>query len=586
MPDRLWSFEQLARFTRYEDAEVRYWAAERLVHLYPERAATATADLLFDDHDSTPTLVASHLGQQGDESHVPALTRGYRRGSGELSGHCLAALAKLGAPAAPKLAREALHRRDLTEGSLALIVAGLAEMASDREPRIAAGKAHREEASDAAMEILLRRQELYADPAALAGCLKIFGDDHLGDLAGKWITALHFRGIDAADACLHVIGENLQLEDVSWCLRTGRGGRVDLERSLRAMENGYDREVRSMIPAEDRAALAAAFGRGEFREMAVALASLIESRARSGQRSDPDDTLLARLAAFASGFRREEVLNEAERLGHPMHTWIISLLLSALIKTAGYRNFEREAERARGRLDALLELAELESSALSRRLPGMLAEAGAAGGDDARRQIDQWCASILEARGPFFPKVVAIETIGELALTGHLPNVVAHLADDNGFIYAAAERALAKMGDDGVEAARAEIAEHRAHLDAMHSILVVMSDLMTERSLQLVLDHFEELMEASGPEEGPELVSLFGARELIPHLRRWLKRVEEGSSQVGLRARVGHALLLAGAIHNVPIPEEERILQAIDEYWKEVPEEADADSKATGPYLM
>src|SRR6266850_5532396 len=129
MPEYLWSFEDLARFTRFEDAEVRYWAADRLVHLYPERAADAIADLLFDEHDTTPTLVAEHLAAHGSEAHMPLLARGFLRASGILPGHCLSALARLGYADAPKLARAALHRRDLAEEALAPMVAGLAEMA-------------------------------------------------------------------------------------------------------------------------------------------------------------------------------------------------------------------------------------------------------------------------------------------------------------------------------------------------------------------------------------------------------------------------------------------------------------------------
>jgi hypothetical protein len=576
MPEYLWSFEDLARFARFEDPEVRYWAADRLVLLYPDRASEAIAELLFDEHDTTPALVAEHLAKHGSESHMPLLAKGFLRASGILPGHCLAALASLGYAEAPKLARAALHRRDLDEEALAPIVAGLAEMAIGRGS---------EDAADAAREIVLRRPELYADPVALRGCLRIFGDDRLGDLAGKWITALHFRGIDSAESGIQALQENLQLEDVSWCLRTDRSGRVDLDRSLRSIENGYDCDVRLAIPREDRDALAAAFASGEFRAMTRRLAALVAGRARSvaAASTDPGDTLPARLAALASGFEREEVLNEAERLGHPMHTWVISLLLSALFKTAPYHNFERECARAEGDLEALLGLAELEGSALTRLLPSRLAKAAEAGG---RERLEQWCLATLEARGPFFPKVVAIESLGEMRLSSQLPMILAYLSDDNAFVYAAAERALLKFGDEAVDAARAEIDRHDLHPDAMHSILVVLSDLMTPAALSLVLDHVDAFMEASGPEEGPELISLLGGKDLIPHLRRWLKHSESSGSKVAVRARIGHALLLVGAIHNVAIPEEEKILQAIDDYWKESPDDPAGGPDAREPYVM
>ena len=576
MPQYLWSFEELARFARFEDAEVRYWAADRLIHLYEDKAAGAIADLLFDEHDTTPTLVAEHLGAHGTEDHLPLLARGFMRGQGVLPGHCLAALARLGYHEAPKLARAALHRRDLAEAALPPIVAGLAEMATARDS---------EDAADAAREIVMRRPELYADPIALSGCLKIFGDDRLGDLAAKWVTALHFGGVDQAEPGIQAVQENLQMEDVSWCLRTDRAGRVDLERSLRSIENGYDCEVRNAIPGADRAALSSAFARGEFREMARTLASLVVARARAiaADSKDPGDPLPARIAALASGFEREEVLAEADGLGHAMHTWVISLLLSALFKTAPYHNVGRECDRASGDLDALLSLSEMESSVLPRLIPSRLARAAAENGVE---RLEQWCVATLEARGPFFPKVVAIETLGELRLPAHLPLLVGYLSDENGFVFAAAERALVKFGDEAVDVARSELGRHDLHPDAVHSILVVLSDLMTPAALSLVLEHFDDFMEASGPDEGPELTALFGARDLIPHLRKWLKRSDASPSRVAVQARVGHALLLVGAIHNVAIPEEEKILEAIDQYWKENPEESGDDSGAPEPYVM
>jgi hypothetical protein len=585
MGEPLWSFEQLARFTRYEDAEVRFWAADRLVHLYPDKAADAIADLLFDDHDSTPLIVAGHLGSHGSEKHVPDLVRGFRKGSGALPGHCLAALARRRFADAPKLAGEALHRRDLGEDALAQIVAGLADMAVAGG---AAGARGSEEAADAAREILLRRQELYADPVALQGCLKIFGDDGLGDLAAKWITALHFRGIEPAESGIQIIQEDLQMEDISWCLRTDRAGRVDLERSLRAIENGYDCEVRTLIPQSEREMLSAAFAGGEFKEMAARLTSLVESRARAAAAASTDlsDPLPKRIAGLASGFGREGVLTEADRLGHPLHTWVIGLLMSALIKTAGYRNLARESAAASRDLDALLKLAEIESSVLPRIVPSLLAAAAEAGGGAGRDRLEQWCVRTLEARGPFYPKVTAINAIGEMALSAQIPLLVSCLSDDNGFIFGAAEKALVKFGDEAVDTVRAELERRQLHPDSMHSLLVITSDLMTPASLSLVLDHFDDFMEAAGADEGAEHASLFGAKELIPHLRRWLKRSEGSASRVALQARVGHALLLVGAINNVPIPEEERILQAIDDYWKETSEEPGEGPGASGPYVM
>ncbi|HXI04321.1 MAG TPA: hypothetical protein VNI57_14210 [Candidatus Saccharimonadales bacterium] len=581
MSGYLWSFDQLARLTRFEDAEVRYWAADRLVHLYPERAAEVLAGLLFDDHDSTPALVAGHLGTHGRETHFPVLLRGFRKGSGSLAGHCLEALARLGSPEAPALARESIHRRDLGEESLARIVGGLCEMQAFRDE---AGEREIpqpliDDAADAAREMLMRRPELYAETPALHGCFRLFGKDQIGDLAGRWITALHFRGIEGAEAGVRVFQEHLGLEEISWCLRTDRSGRVDLGRSLRAIENGYDCEMRAHLPSDEYGDLEEAFGLGAFQGIVGGLAALVERRAKeqaAREGTDRDD-LPRMIASLAAGLSEPAILREAEQLGQALHTWLVSLLLSALFKCVVYRDLARECLEAGDDFEKLLELAEVESSSLVRLLPPRLASAA---GDANRERLEHWCVATLEARGPFFPKVIALETIGEMRLAGHLPLLLGYVAEDNGYFYGAAERSLLRMGDDAVETVRAELEKQKLHPDAMHSVLHVLADLMTPAALALALDYFDEFMETAGPEDGAELMALFGARELIPYLRRHLQRAAGFPSRIATQARVGHALLLLGAIHNVAIPEEDRILQTIDEYWMEGP---DGPSGGTGP---
>ena len=63
-------------------------------------------------------------------------------------------------------------------------------------------------------------------------------------------------------------------------------------------------------------------------------------------------------------------------------------------------------------------------------------------------------------------------------------------------------------------------------------------------------------MEEVQPGSTAEWVSLFGTEELIDPLRDWLDEDP---------AMVGQGLLLLGAINNVRIPEEDEILQAIEE---------------------
>jgi len=76
--DLLWSFDELVRFTKWEDAEVRFWAIDRLIRHYAADCCDAIAPFLLDDHDATPAMVARHLGEHGSARHHAILVRGFK----------------------------------------------------------------------------------------------------------------------------------------------------------------------------------------------------------------------------------------------------------------------------------------------------------------------------------------------------------------------------------------------------------------------------------------------------------------------------------------------------------------------------
>jgi hypothetical protein len=87
--------------------------------------------------------------------------------------------------------------------------------------------------------------------------------------------------------------------------------------------------------------------------------------------------------------------------------------------------------------------------------------------------------------------------------------------------------------------------------------------------------HFDWFMDSVGPGTTTEWVSLLGGEELIEPLRDWL---EEDP------AMVGQGLLLLGAIHNVTIPEEDEILQAIeDERARQSGDPGEGEGSPDGP---
>jgi len=162
---------------------------------------------------------------------------------------------------------------------------------------------------------------------------------------------------------------------------------------------------------------------------------------------------------------------------------------------------------------------------------------------------------MLEAQGPFFPKVVALEILGELRAVHFIPEVMEYLSDENSYVYGAAERALSMMGEAVVPPARARMEAGAVEPDAAHSLLVILCDLGTPSAYEAVKAHLDWFMQEVGPGTTAEWASLFGTEEMIDPLRDWL---EEDP------AMIGQGLLLLGSIHNVRIPEEEEILRAIE----------------------
>jgi hypothetical protein len=90
---------------------------------------------------------------------------------------------------------------------------------------------------------------------------------------------------------------------------------------------------------------------------------------------------------------------------------------------------------------------------------------------------------------------------------------------------------------------------------AAQSLLALLCDQSSRTAYDVVLDRIDWFVEEAGPGNTAEWVSLFGTEELIDILRDWIDDDP---------VLVGQALLTLGSMHEVEIPEEEEILQAIE----------------------
>ncbi len=313
------------------------------------------------------------------------------------------------------------------------------------------------------------------------------------------------------------------------------------------------------------------FRAGGHADIVRAIAEWTTSAAKSRPGAEPGGS--ARLSAAVNAFCTSPILEASEKLGHQFQQWVVGFELSAAFAVARGVDPELALKRARGDLDKLLKLAEIETAFLLPDLPSAIAVL--CRGNEAReRKAEDWCLRMLEAQGPFFPKVIALETLGELRAVHFIPEVMEYLSDENSYVYGAAERALSLMGEAVVAPAKAKLDARSLEPDAAHSLLVLLCDLGTRSSYEAVTANLDWFMEEVGPGSTAEWVSLFGTQELIDPLRDWL---EEDP------ALVGQGVLLLGAIHNVKIPEEEEILRAIEDERQRLEAEPEADDSWGGP---
>ncbi len=541
MSRMLWSFDELVRFTKWEDPEVRYWAIDRLIRHFPSECCDAIAGFLLDDHEATPTMVARHLGEHGNADNHAILVRGFRLLRGLTPGLCLQALARLGYASTVELARAALQRGDLNEPALGVIVKALADLGT-------------RDARELVREYVTRKPELLADPSALRGALKVVETAEVPELLNRFVTALQWKGSHRAGEAFRTLMDALQIDDAGWCFRTGPSGKMELRKTIKAVESGYDCDVLTAMGEGTIRHLGQRFRAGDLAEITRSIADWTKTATKSLE-CDPDDDLPARITAAVAAFSAQPVLEDVERLGHQFQQWVLGFQLSAAFAVARYRNVALELGRARGNLGKLLELAEVETAFLLPELPQAIAVVCREDEQQAR-QAQEWCLRMLESQGPFFPKVVALETLGELRAVHFIPEVMEYLSDENSYVYGAAERALSRMGEALVLPARGRIEADAVDPDAAHSLLVLLCDLGTRSAYEAVVANLEWFMHEVGPGTTAEWVSLFGSDDLIEPLRDWLDEDP---------VMVGHSVLLLASIHNVRIPEEEEILQAIED---------------------
>jgi len=478
---------------------------------------------------------------------------------GATPGHCLRALVRLGYPNAVGLAQDALRRGDLNESALGIIVEALADLGTT-------------EAREQIREFLRRRPELWAEPLALGGVLRTTAGDGLPEVLDELLRVLEWRGAHRAGEAFRTLMAALRVDDAAWCFRTGPSGHLELRKTIKAVESGYDCDILQAMGEGTIRAIAQRLRAGHSAEVVRSIAEWT-CAAAARLPTDPHCDLPARTAAAARALASDTALGIAERTGHQVQQWLLGFQLSAAFAMARGLNLELDLRQARGHLDRLLKLAEIETAHLLDDLPRAIAAVCRDDADRVRR-AQEWCLRMLEAQGPFFPKVVALDLLGELGAVPFLPEILGYLSDENSYVYGAAERALSRMGEAVLAPAVERIESGDLDPEAAHSLLVLFCDLGSPAALDAVIRHMDWFMDSVGAGETAEWVSVLGVEDLIDPLR---DRLDEDPPMVG------QALLLLGAIHNVTIPEEGEILEAIENERARQAADAPDEEGPTGP---
>jgi len=201
-------------------------------------------------------------------------------------------------------------------------------------------------------------------------------------------------GGDTGEA-FRVLMDHLQVDDCGWCFRTNLRGRIDLERTLKAIESAYNCELRASLGEKTVKAIAQALEAGAFEDSASTLARTIKERARALSPA-PGDDLVERIVEAAVYWADPEVVASVEGLGPHLREWVIGFLISTVVKMASYHDFDLEVRRSAGDLGGLLPLLEVETSFMLDSLPQAIRRAVESSGGWSRSAV--WRSSPAAAR--------------------------------------------------------------------------------------------------------------------------------------------------------------------------------------------
>ncbi len=474
----LWHAEDLAPFLRHPQIEVRRWAAERLIKLFPGQAAPHLLTVLDDPDRSLHRQVTDFLGRQGDaEACGPELARHLSGASGQRISELALALARLGYRAA----LPALLER------VAAIATGsdLPDMSSFRGLTEALGIFGGGEARGALWQ-LVERFPLDDEwrGAAVQGLLQAAQPADVVRLIGRYRALPPVEEISAyLDAFAMTVGAGRLNDEIRRPIRDGFAETLDAISSWLGSDPGWSDACYQRLERAFRRTL----------EDVPAIA-FDEARRLIAERGDDVAGWQAAWEGGADllGYRRQAVLTllvlqgllDQRKLRSSQRHHVAILSLALLSQLSVDRDDQLALETAADRVAALLDILTTDRENI---LPEIVEQVAALGPEIVPRLLERF-----DPEDPTWAPIRIARTLTLLARNhpgscdAAIPLLITAIDDDQGdFLLEAGSAALAAIGPAAVPA----VAEHLTDEGIARPIYLsgVLGDIPTEDAVRALL---------------------------------------------------------------------------------------------------
>ena len=106
----------------------------------------------------------------------------------------------------------------------------------------------------------------------MRGVMRVAETSEIPEILSKFLTALSSRGSHRAGEAFRTVMDVLRIDDASWCFRTGPVGHIELRKTIKAVESGYDCDISTVMGTSTINQIAQRFRAGNMGEIVRSVA--------------------------------------------------------------------------------------------------------------------------------------------------------------------------------------------------------------------------------------------------------------------------------------------------------------------------